>query len=222
MPPHPPWRIPQYHFTPQTFSWSHGSPKTTHYLHGGHGNHQDTQTRFHSWPRWVLGGILQKKFPIPYLVRFFNSLQLGSPLDKSLNLAYISVIPKPGKDPTVTGNYHTISLINNDFKLLTKILSNRLSSFIAQYVHKDQAGFIPGRQGPDQVRRAIDVVSLLGSHWDGGPPQEGFLLSIDLQKAFDMVTWPYIFKVLERWGLGPNFLSILHSLYSNLSAQVRM
>ena len=62
---------------------------------------------------------------------------------------------------------------------MTKILANRLSRFIASYVHKDQVGFIPGRQGADQIRRAIDIVSLLQSQWDGGPRQEGFLLSID-------------------------------------------
>lgn len=90
------------------------------------------------------------------------------------------------------------------------------------YVHQDQAGFIPGRQGPDQIRRAIDIISLLNSQWDSGPHQEGFLLSIDLQKAFDTVTWPYLFNVLERWGFCPNFLEILHSLYCSPSAQVRI
>lgn len=147
----------------------------------------------------------------PYLVRFFNSLQLGYSLEKSLNLAYISVIPKPGKDPTVTGSYRPISLINNDLKRLTKILANRLSSFIAQYVHKDQARFTPGRQGPDQVRRAIDRITLLGYHWDRGAPQEGFLLFIDLQKAFDTNHMAIYLKFWKDGGLGPNFLGVLHS-----------
>lgn len=41
----------------------------------------------------------------PYLVRFFNSLSKGSPLDSAANLAYIYVIPKPGKDPSKVCNY---------------------------------------------------------------------------------------------------------------------
>lgn len=81
---------------------------------------------------------------------------------------------------------------------MTQILSNRLGSFMGSYVHKEQVGFIPGRQGPDQIRRAVDIISLLKSGWDGNPAQEGFLLSIDLQKAFDTVTWPYLFNTLER------------------------
>lgn len=52
---------------------------------------------------------------------------------------------------------------------MTKILVMRLSIFIGKYIHKDQVGFISGRQGPDQIRKAIDVISILNSRWDGGP-----------------------------------------------------
>lgn len=58
----------------------------------------------------------------PYLTRFFNSMTKGTPIGNQLNMAYISVIPKPGKDASQIGNYRTISLINNDLKILTKVL----------------------------------------------------------------------------------------------------
>lgn len=105
---------------------------------------------------------------------------------------------------------------------MTKILSNHLASFIGSYVQKDQVGFIPGRQGPDQIRRAVDLISLMKSSCDGGSPQKGFLLSIDFQKAFDTVSWPYLFTTLKRWGFGPNFLKTLEALYSYPKAQVRL
>lgn len=99
---------------------------------------------------------------------------------------------------------------------------NRMASFINQYIHKDQVGFIPGSQGPYQVRRAIDIVSILQSGWEGGPRQEGMLLSLDLQKVFDLVSWPYLFAVLRRWGFGPNFIGLLEALYSVLEARARL
>lgn len=158
----------------------------------------------------------------PPLARFFNSLRDGAPLPSDLNSAFISVIPKQGKDPSEVSSYRPISLINNDLKIMTKILANRMSNFIANYIHRDQVGFIPGRQGPDQVRRAIDLISLLQSKWDGGPAQKGFLLSLDLQKAFDSVSWPYLFDILERCGFGDGFRTIIHTLYSSPSAQVQL
>lgn len=76
-------------------------------------------------------------------------------MDKTLNSALIAVIPKPGKNPSSVANYLPISLINNDLKLLTKSLAEHISSFINLYVHKDQFGFILGRQGPDQIKRHL-------------------------------------------------------------------
>lgn len=73
-------------------------------------------------------------------------------------LQIIPVIPKLGKDHS---NCRPISLINNDLYMLTKIMVNRLSAFISRFVHKDQMGFIPGRQGPDEIHRAVVVISLL-------------------------------------------------------------
>lgn len=71
----------------------------------------------------------------PHLTRVFNALREGTPLSADLNSAYISVISKPGKDTGKVGNYHPISLINNDIKIMTKILANRVTSFIPSYIH---------------------------------------------------------------------------------------
>lgn len=101
-------------------------------------------------------------------------------------------------------------------------MANRVASFIPSYIHKDKVGFIPGRQGTDQIRRTIDIISLLQSHWDGSPPQKGFLLSIDLHKAFDSIDWTYLSDILWKWGFGPYCLNLIHSLYSNPTAQVRL
>lgn len=39
----------------------------------------------------------------PYMARFFNHTTRGTPLDCQLNSAFISVIPKPDKDPAEVG-----------------------------------------------------------------------------------------------------------------------
>lgn len=78
--------------------------------------------------------------------------------------------PKSVKDSSDVGNYRPISLNNNDLKMISKILKNRLVSFIGVYIHKDQVRFMPGRQGLDHIRRAIHVICLMKSGWDGGPP----------------------------------------------------
>ena len=60
-------------------------------------------------------------------------------------LAYITVIPKEGKDPAECGSYRPISLLNTDLKLFTKVLASRLQPWLPELVDLDQVGFIPTR-----------------------------------------------------------------------------
>lgn len=46
----------------------------------------------------------------PYMARFFNAKTRGDPLDLQLNYAFITVIPKPDKDPGVVGKYRPIPI----------------------------------------------------------------------------------------------------------------
>ncbi|KAM9296797.1 TBC1 domain family member 24-like [Gastrophryne carolinensis] len=100
-------------------------------------------------------GLYYKKFaPLlgPHLVALFNSLRSGMNPSPESSMANIVMIPKPEKDPLLTSNYRPISLLNQDVKLLAKILASRLNSFLGSLVHRDQSGFVPSRQASDNVR----------------------------------------------------------------------
>lgn len=47
------------------------------------------------------------------------------------------------------------------------------------------------------------------------------LLSLDIRKAFDTVSWPYLHSILHRWGFGPHFLQWISSLYNHLQAYIK-
>ena len=55
------------------------------------------------------------------------------------------------KDPTEIKNYRPITLLNTDYKILTKVLAIQLMNHIKQMVHPDQAGFIPNRSIFDHI-----------------------------------------------------------------------
>lgn len=108
--------------------------------------------------------LYHKKFAtnlVPHLVNYFNALRHGSYMDIDSNRAFISFIAKPIRGPSNVANCRPISLINCDLKLLEKIYATKLNSFKARYVHEDQVGFIPDRQASDQIRRAINLLSVL-------------------------------------------------------------
>lgn len=74
---------------------------------------------------------------LPHMVTMYN------PILHNIITSYISLIPKPDKDYLECSNYRPITLLNTDLKIFTKILSNRLSLWLPQMVHKDQVGFVP-------------------------------------------------------------------------------
>lgn len=81
--------------------------------------------------------------------------------------------------------------------ILYKILSSRLNPIIGSLIHKDQVVFIPLRQAGDNVRRAV-LTHLARTH-----RIPTCLLSIDIKKAFDSLSWPYLKYTLQKWGFGP-------------------
>lgn len=59
------------------------------------------------------------------------------------------MIPKSGKDPSITENYCPISLLNTDINVFAEVLARRLNSVMAYMIHQYQVGFIVGRQALD-------------------------------------------------------------------------
>lgn len=58
-----------------------------------------------------------------------------------INNSFITLVPKVSNPETVS-DFRPIALLNVSFKLLTKLLADRLQSIILKIVHKNQYGFI--------------------------------------------------------------------------------
>uniref|UniRef100_A0A8C5R235 Reverse transcriptase domain-containing protein n=1 Tax=Leptobrachium leishanense TaxID=445787 RepID=A0A8C5R235_9ANUR len=152
---------------------------------------------------------------IPRLLLIFNDiLKGGKPPAESL-LASIVLIPKPGRDPQLVDNYRSISLINTDLKLFTKILSMRLDWLLGDLIHPDQVGFMPNRQAYENIRKTVDLIWFASSR-----KIPSLFISLDAEKAFDRAEWPFLFSLLKHLGLPPAYVVAVQALYSSPSAQV--
>lgn len=151
--------------------------------------------------------IFRTKLIPPLIEMYHESLRSGS-LPPSLNTAVITLLLKPGKTPTLCGSYRPISLLNNDLKILCKVLARRLELLLPEMVHPDQNGFVQGRQGFHNIRRVLNIVFSKSCCTDTA------ILSLDAEKAFDRVEWLYLFEVLQRFGIGGKFLQWIRLLYA--------
>lgn len=121
----------------------------------------------------------------PSLTQLFNSFLQGAPILKYMNMAYIKVLPKRGKDLSLPASYRPISLINVDLKLLSKIMADRLSFILPRFIAPTQTGFIRGRSAVSNIHKVLaflDEVTIRPAN-DPSPA----LLTIDAEKAFGNV-----------------------------------
>ena len=110
-------------------------------------------------------------------------------------------------------NWRPISLLNVDYKLCAKVLSQRLQLFLDQIVHDNQSCSVPGRKITSNlilIRDMLDYISTKNC--------PAILVNIDQEKAFDRVDWDFLFRLLHHYGFGDNFIRWVRLLYTNISS----
>lgn len=91
-------------------------------------------------------------------------------------------------------------------KVVSKILANRLRPLMASLMENYQASFISGRSTSDNIIVAQEVVHSL-QRLKGR--KGGFILKVNLEKAYDRVDWGFLGKVLKCTGFKPEFVNII-------------
>ena len=163
--------------------------------------------------------------PVEFYVQFWDVLQtpltavfnsvLDNPLPSSMSTAVISIIYKKG-DPLDVANYRPISVLSHDVKLLAKVLISRLHAVIPHVVHPDQTG-VKGRYIGEPIRQFLDTCEYLNIH-----RKKAIILLLDQKKAFDLVSWDFLHRILEHIGLSPFFRQLIRRLYENPSAHIKL
>jgi len=131
-----------------------------------------------------------------------------------LNSAFVTLLPKK-EDASSVKDFRPISLVHSFAKLVTKILANRLAGFLNQLVSPNQSAIIKGRFILDNFMLVHHTTKFLHQQ-----KQARILLKLDINKAFDSVSWPFLLEVLNRLGFGPIWCDIISGLLCTSSTQI--
>ena len=103
----------------------------------------------------------------PLLSRLFSAMGTKETLPHEF-LEGLLIILRKGGDHLDPGNYRPITLLNTDYKLLAKILANRLGPVLPQLISPDQTAFLPGRQIGQSILFLQLYPELLKAHEKSG------------------------------------------------------
>lgn len=120
--------------------------------------------------------------------------RLKSCVPASLNATYLTLIPKVDK-PVVFGDFCPISLCNLMYKVISKIIAERLKPYLAMGISDEQFGFLKNRQLLDSVGLAHEGVHSI--HLKHSP---SLILKVDLVKAYDRLDWTFLRFILIQIG----------------------
>lgn len=119
------------------------------------------------------------------------------------------------KERNEIANYRPITLMNSDYKIFTKALTTRLNTVAPSLIHKTQAGFMAGRSIFDQVKLTKLIIDYMEA-----TEQNGVIVALDQEKAYDKIRHDYLWKVLEKLEFPDCFISTVRSLYETATTVV--
>jgi len=148
-------------------------------------------------------------------VGLINSAYEGGTLSPTQRHSVITLLAKDGADQEQLCNWRPISLLNIDYKIISKAMHNRLRHVAGEIINIDQTCGLAGRHIADNlhlIRNVIDYCT--ASNTPAG------IVSFDQSKAFDRVSHTYLFECLRRFGFGPSFVSWVQFLYKDIDSSV--
>lgn len=137
-------------------------------------------------------------------------------LSSSQRSATIKCLQKKG-DITQVTNWRPVSLLNVDYKILAKTLSLRLLNLLPSIISEEQTCSIKGRKIFFNLSTLRDCVEIAQRE-----DLDAFMISLDQTKAFDRVSWNFLFKLLHKMKFGSKFIRWIKLLYTNISSNVKI
>ncbi|GJT56130.1 RNA-directed DNA polymerase, eukaryota [Tanacetum coccineum] len=132
---------------------------------------------------------------------FFNS----GAIPNGCNSSFIALIPKI-PDANLVKDFRPISLIGSMYKIIAKILANRLVGVLGDIVNEVQSAFIAERQILDGPFILNEVLQ-----WCKLKKKQSLIFKVDFEKAFDSIRWDFLDDILKKFGFGDKWCNWIQS-----------
>ena len=136
-------------------------------------------------------------------------------LSDTQKLSYITLICKDVTKADDMKCYRPISLLNVDYKIISKIITIRLGKVLPKIIGIDQTCSVKGRSIFDNLHLLRNVIDYIDQK-----NLSACFICLDQEKAFDRVSRSYMFDTLTAFGFNERFLRWIKLLYNDISSSV--
>ncbi|ONI01787.1 hypothetical protein PRUPE_6G158500 [Prunus persica] len=174
-------------------------------------------------------------FPSIFYHKFWSTMKkevIGTTKDmyiglsnlQDLNQTHIALIPKVAA-PDKANQFRPISLCNSSYKILSKILANRLKSILPLIISENQNEFLQERQIQDisfwlmrlsitsETKKKKRKREKKGKCFEAG-------LKMDMNKAFDRVEWDFLRSAMSKMGFADFWIRLVMGCITTVSFSV--
>lgn len=147
------------------------------------------------------------------VIYLFNSCHMP----RIVNSTAIALIHKC-LSPNEMKHFRPISCCNTIYKCISKMLSCRIKTVLPSLVSLNQNAFIKKRIIGDNI--LLEQALCRNYHTDRGPAR--CTMKLDLKKAFDSVSWDFIFNVMLKMKIPDKYIRWIHGCISTAWFSVKI
>lgn len=111
------------------------------------------------------------------------------------------------RNPEVVSDLRPIALCQVLYKIVAKMLANRLKLILPDLISQHQSAFVPGHLITDNIMLAFEIMHYMKRKTQGKCGVAA--LKIDISKAYDRMEWAFLEAILKKLGFCANFVNLL-------------
>ncbi|KAM2624892.1 hypothetical protein TB1_031827 [Malus domestica] len=153
----------------------------------------------------------------PDVIKIVKAFWYSGTLLRKLNHTNLVLIPKV-KCPKNMSQYRPIALCNVIYKIIAKVLTNRLKKVMPKVIGENQSAFMAGKQIQDNILVVHEALHSLLHQKKGD--HLGMAIKLDMAKVYDRIEWDFLLGMMSSLGFAPLFCSWIKECISSVSFSV--